>query len=190
MGEEAHSQPLGVILLRVGKQGAQRVVARNDEARKVCEELAANVENDEEEVESSEADDGIGLGNAQLLLEVVQGGVFGELCNSSVSTQGSIQGAAMPVATRKDEPPCQGRSDNPEPLPGRTPFRPRVKLECVELRDRGDCCDDGENVPARPEKAHESTRGQIAECIESSSAIRRLLQDERSCRKSSIFFPW
>jgi hypothetical protein len=74
----------------VGKQRAQRVIARNDEARKVCEELATNVENDEEEVESGEADDGICLGDAQLLLEVVQGGVFGELCDSSVSTQSSV----------------------------------------------------------------------------------------------------
>jgi hypothetical protein len=82
-----HGQPLGIILFALGEQCAQRVVARNNKAGKVCEELATNVENDQEEVESGKTDDGIGLGNTNLLLEVVKGGVFGELCSSYVSTQ-------------------------------------------------------------------------------------------------------
>lgn len=84
---ETHSQPLGIVLLGLGEQGAQRVVARNHETGKVCEELATNVEDDQEKVESGNTDDGIGLGNTNLLLEVVQGGVFGELCTSYVSTE-------------------------------------------------------------------------------------------------------
>lgn len=77
--EVTHGQPLSVILFVLGKQGAQRIVARNNKAGKVCEELTTNVENDEEEVERSNTDDSIGLGNTNLFLEVVQGGVFGEL---------------------------------------------------------------------------------------------------------------
>lgn len=84
---ETHGQPLGIVLLGLGEQGAQRVVARNHETSKVCEELATNVEDDQEEVESASTDDGIGLGNTNLLLEVVKGGVFGELCTSYVSTE-------------------------------------------------------------------------------------------------------
>jgi hypothetical protein len=82
-----HGQPLGVVLLGIGEQGAQRVVARNHETGKVCEKLATDVEDDQEEVESSNADDGIGLGNTKLLLEIVKGGVFGELCTTYVSTE-------------------------------------------------------------------------------------------------------
>jgi len=82
-GEEGENnpvrQPLGVIFFGLGEEGGERVVAGNDKSSKVCEELATNVEDDEEEVESSNTDDGIGLGNANLLLEIVQGGVFGEL---------------------------------------------------------------------------------------------------------------
>lgn len=77
--EVTHRQPLGVIFLGLGEQSAQRVVARKNKAGKVCEELATNVEDDEEEVESSNTDDGIGLGDTNLLLEIVKGGVFGEL---------------------------------------------------------------------------------------------------------------
>lgn len=72
-------QPLGVVSSARSEQGVQRVVAGNDKASKVGEQLAAEVEDDEEEVESGEADDGVGLGNTGLLLKVVQGGVLGEL---------------------------------------------------------------------------------------------------------------
>lgn len=82
-----HGQPLGIVLLGLGEQGAQRVVGRNHETSKVCEKLATNVEDDQEEVESGNTDDGIGLGNTNLLLEVVKGGVFGKLCTSYVSTE-------------------------------------------------------------------------------------------------------
>lgn len=73
------SQPLSIILLVVAKQRTERVVGRNNEASKVGKKLTAEVEDDEEEVKSSDTDDGVGLGNTSLLLKVVEGGVFGKL---------------------------------------------------------------------------------------------------------------
>lgn len=76
---ETHSQPLRVIRLAGREEGVKRVVAREDEAGQVGEELASEVEDDKEEVEGDEADEGVGLGDARRLLEVVQGGVLGQL---------------------------------------------------------------------------------------------------------------
>lgn len=73
------SQPLGVIFLVGREKGPQGVVPRDDEASEVGEELTTEVEDDEEEIEGGEADDGVGLGNASRLLEVIEGGVLGEL---------------------------------------------------------------------------------------------------------------
>lgn len=72
-------QPLSVIDLAGAEQGIERVVAGNDEAGNVDEELAGNVEEDEEEVEAGETEDGVDLGDRRLLLKVVEGGVFGQL---------------------------------------------------------------------------------------------------------------
>ena len=63
----------------MGEESTKRVVARDDETSQVGQKLASEVENNEEEVESAETDGGIGLGNTSLLLEVVEGGVLGEL---------------------------------------------------------------------------------------------------------------
>lgn len=57
----------------------ERVVARDDEASKVGEELATEIEDDEEEVESGDSNDDIRLRDTSLLLEVVQRRVLGEL---------------------------------------------------------------------------------------------------------------
>jgi len=73
------SQPLRVILSVGGEQSLQGVVSRDDEACKVSEELAAEVEDDEEEVESGQSNGSVGFGHARLLLYVVQGGVLGKL---------------------------------------------------------------------------------------------------------------
>lgn len=78
-GRKPYSQPLGVVGGAGSEQGVQRVVGGNDKPSKVGEQLAAEVEDDEEEVESGEADDGVGLGDTGLLLKVVEGGVLGEL---------------------------------------------------------------------------------------------------------------
>lgn len=79
VGEDTHSQPLRVVGGARGEESRQRVVARDDEASEVGEELAAEVEDDEEEVQGGEADGGVGLGDTGLLLKVVEGGVLGEL---------------------------------------------------------------------------------------------------------------
>lgn len=76
----AHSQPLRVVRGAGGEESIERVVAGDDEASQVGEELATEVEDDEEDVDDNEADEGVGLGNADLRLNVVQGGVLGELC--------------------------------------------------------------------------------------------------------------
>ena len=82
---QTHGQPLGVILLVGGKQRSGGVVGRKNEAGKVGQELAAEVEDDEEEVEGDDADNGVGLGNTSLPLQVVQGGVLGKLSRSALA---------------------------------------------------------------------------------------------------------
>lgn len=70
---------LSVIRGARGEQGLKRVVAGDQEAGKIDEELASDVEEDQEEVNSSQTQDGIHLGDGGLSLEVVEGGVLGEL---------------------------------------------------------------------------------------------------------------
>jgi len=72
-------QPLGIIVLVMGKQGVERIVSRDDETGNVGEELAAEVKQDEEEVERDRANNGVGLGDRGLFLEVVESRVLGEL---------------------------------------------------------------------------------------------------------------
>lgn len=79
MREEAYRQPLGIVGSAGSKEGIHRVVAGDDETSQVSEQLATEVEDDEEEVESSKANDGVGLRDTSLALEVVEGGVLGEL---------------------------------------------------------------------------------------------------------------
>ena len=68
---------LSVIDLAGAEESAQRVVSRDDKASNVDEELASNVEKDEEEVQASKTQDCIHLGHGGRLLEVVEGGVLG-----------------------------------------------------------------------------------------------------------------
>jgi len=81
--EEGEHNPVGQPLSVVGRAGTEkrieRVVPRDDESSKVGEKLAAEIEDDQKEVQSREANNGVSLGNAGLLLEIGQGGVFGEL---------------------------------------------------------------------------------------------------------------
>ena len=73
---------LCVIDLAGAEQRVQRVVAGDDKASNVDKELASNVEEDEEEVQAGETQDGVGLGDGGLLLEVVESWVLGELWKS------------------------------------------------------------------------------------------------------------
>lgn len=70
---------MSVVHLGCGEQSLQRVVARDDEAGNVGQELAAEVEDDEEEVQGDKTNDGVDLGDRGLLLEVVESRVLGEL---------------------------------------------------------------------------------------------------------------
>lgn len=74
-----HGQPLGIIRLVGRKQRSEGVVSGDNEAGKVGQEGAAEVQDDQEEVEGAQAKHRIGLGHRRLLLEVGESGVFGEL---------------------------------------------------------------------------------------------------------------
>lgn len=70
---------LSVIGGTSSKQGMKRVVAWDEETSKVDQELASDVEEDEEEVDANETQDDIDLRDGGLSLQVVQGGILGEL---------------------------------------------------------------------------------------------------------------
>jgi hypothetical protein len=70
---------LSIVDLTRAEQSGERVVAGDDESGNVDEKCAADVEEDEEEVQSRQTQDNVDLGDGGLLLEVVQGGVFGQL---------------------------------------------------------------------------------------------------------------
>lgn len=81
-------QPVGVIGLIGSEEGLERVVAGNDEAGKVDKELASDVEEDEEEIKGTEAENDVDLGDRALLLKVVEGRVLGELRAAASATFG------------------------------------------------------------------------------------------------------
>jgi hypothetical protein len=56
-------EPLGVVDFAGAEQGVEGVVAGDDESSNVDEELASNVEEDEEEVQAGEAKNSIDLGD-------------------------------------------------------------------------------------------------------------------------------
>lgn len=60
---ETYRKPLSIVLGGRGEQSLHRVVPGNGEAGQVGEELATEVEDDEEEVKDDQADDSIGLGH-------------------------------------------------------------------------------------------------------------------------------
>jgi hypothetical protein len=74
-----HGQPLGVIALAGGEESLEGVVGGDDEAGGVDEELSSNVEEDQEEVQGTEAEDDVDLGHIGLLLKLLQLRVLGQL---------------------------------------------------------------------------------------------------------------
>jgi hypothetical protein len=80
------SKPLGIISFAHGEQGLKRVITRDNEASKVCQELSTEVEEDEKEVCCSKAENDIDLGDRGLLFEVVQEGILGKLNTESSAT--------------------------------------------------------------------------------------------------------
>jgi hypothetical protein len=87
-----YSKPLGIVSLADAEEGVKRVVARNHKASEVGKKLSAKVEEDEEEVKSNNAEESIDLWDGCLLLEVVQGRVFGQL-DSRVSIRWAFKQA-------------------------------------------------------------------------------------------------
>jgi hypothetical protein len=74
-----HGQPLRVIGLAGAEEGLEGVVGRDDEAGGVDKELSSNVEEDQEEVQGTEAEDDVDLGHIGLLLKLLQLRVLGQL---------------------------------------------------------------------------------------------------------------
>lgn len=91
--EARHGSPrtsyLSVIRGTRGEEGLERVVAGEKETGEVDEELASDVEEDKEEVDSDQTQDGVDLGNRGLTLKVVEDGVLGELLHRNVSRDGA-----------------------------------------------------------------------------------------------------
>lgn len=90
---------LSVIGSTSSKQGMKRVVTWDEETSKVDQELASDVEEDEEEVDANETQDDIDLRDGGLSLQVVQGGILGELIiyffNFFVSKKAPIPGLSL-----------------------------------------------------------------------------------------------
>lgn len=70
---------LSVIRGSGGEESLKRVVAGEEETGKVDEELASDVEENQEEVHSSQTQDHVDLGNGGLSLKVVEHRVLGQL---------------------------------------------------------------------------------------------------------------
>lgn len=74
-----YGQPLGIINLASGEEGIEGVVCWDNKRSEVGEESSAEVEEDEEEVESHNTEDRINLWDGGLPLEVVKDWVAREL---------------------------------------------------------------------------------------------------------------
>jgi len=72
-------KPLGIIRLANAEQGLERVVSRNHESSNVCKELAADVEENEEEIGCDQSEEGVDFRDRGLFLQVVQGGILRKL---------------------------------------------------------------------------------------------------------------
>jgi hypothetical protein len=76
---DTYGQPLCIVNLAGGEKSFHRVVARYDEASEINQELGADVEEDEEEVQANKTKEDVDLGHAGLLLEIVERLIFGQL---------------------------------------------------------------------------------------------------------------
>lgn len=88
---EPYGEPLCIVFLIGCEQCGHGVVTRDDKAGDVCQKLPAKVEDNQEEVKRAESNDCVCLGNAGLLLQVVDRGIFGELAHEQVSREGLVR---------------------------------------------------------------------------------------------------
>jgi len=72
-------EPLCIIGLARAEQSLQRIITRDHEAGEVHEQLAADVEEDKEEIRGYQPKDSIALWDRGLFLQVVQERILGEL---------------------------------------------------------------------------------------------------------------
>jgi hypothetical protein len=93
--EVSYCKPLGIVDLASAEEGFKRVVARENEAGEVDEEGAAKVEEDQEEIETSQSQDHVDLGHTGLLLKIVEDFIFGQLETPQVSDEVCRQGAMI-----------------------------------------------------------------------------------------------
>jgi hypothetical protein len=70
---------LSIICLARAEESFHRIVTWDEEAGKVHEELASNVEEDQEHIDGSESKKDVDLRDVRLLLEVVESRVLGQL---------------------------------------------------------------------------------------------------------------
>lgn len=75
----AYGQPLSIINLACAEERIHGVVCWDDEGGDVGQESTSEVEEDEEEVDSDETEDSVGLWDIGLSLKVVENWVSGEL---------------------------------------------------------------------------------------------------------------
>lgn len=68
---------LSIIGLPHTEQGVQRVISRDNEPRKIHEELACDVEEYKEDVDGGNTKEDVNLGNGRLLLEIVECRILG-----------------------------------------------------------------------------------------------------------------
>lgn len=94
---------LCIIGFATAEQGFQRVVSGEQETSEVDEELASNVEENEEEVETEKAEDNINFRHRGLLFKAVKRGILGELVHavSRLRLAWRMKGA-VDVARSKD----------------------------------------------------------------------------------------
>lgn len=88
-GEEREDNPVGEPLSVIGgvrgEESVEGVVARDDEPGNVGQQLTAQVEDDQEEIQGAQADGSVSLGETGGLLEVGDGRVLGELSVKSAN---------------------------------------------------------------------------------------------------------
>lgn len=70
---------LCIINLARAEQRVQRVITWDQKSGEVDKEFASDVEEDEEEVETKQAEENIDLGNVGLFFKVVENGILGKL---------------------------------------------------------------------------------------------------------------
>ena len=101
---------LSVIRAASCEQRLERVVAGNKEANKVDQEGASNIKEDQEDVDSKQAEDGIRLGHRGLSLQVVEDRVLGELYHGTeqqdLSLRSALQNTSGGGSDKGQKNPC------------------------------------------------------------------------------------